>query len=267
MAATHTHTLLVQSACRNVATYPSPGAYVLSLPFFYRNVRRAKLVSAEIPRSFYVFRASAGNTSVTVTVGGVAKAVTIPDGNYDPATMAAALQAALVAAFPAPAFAASVSATSNRLTISTTSTSFSLLASVTRSADPVHWGLAKHLGFASAGATYASTANALTGDIPMDPDYVKYLVLDITEFNTVDDLFTSGNKSAFVKLQLSRAAAFAPIVYKESDICSYSRADLVPSIGKLDRLTVRWRYPDGTPVDFNGAEHSFALVLEEVENA
>jgi len=264
-----TYTLLVQSDARNTAIYPTAASYVIALPFSYRNVRRVKLVSAEIPRSFYAFRLAATNTSVSVTVSGVTKTVTIPDGSYDPPTMAAALQTALAAAFPSAAFVATVGAANNCLTIATTSTAFSLVATVTRPTDPIHWGLAQHLGFATAGGTYAassSTGYAVTSDLPMETDYIKYLVLDVCEFNSLDDLVT-GHKSAFAKLQVSRGTttAFAPILYKESDICSYSRVDIVPCIGRLDKLTVKWRFPDGTPVNFNGAEHSFALVLETGE--
>ncbi|NBS71544.1 hypothetical protein EBT31_21930, partial [bacterium] len=79
---TTTHTVLVDSRDRLDTPGATSSHYVIRLPSILKRVVSARLVSAEIPASFYIFRNTYGNTSLDVTVNGVAKTVTIPDGNY-----------------------------------------------------------------------------------------------------------------------------------------------------------------------------------------
>lgn len=80
------------------------------------NVLGVKLISAQIPFSYYVFN-SRNNTFTLTSTGGGPFTVTIPVGNYTVTSLAVALAAAMNAVNPGGAYSVTYSATTGRFTI------------------------------------------------------------------------------------------------------------------------------------------------------
>ena len=123
-------------------------------------------------------------------------------------------------------------------------------------------------GFKAAGTT-------LTGACPVRIGISPYLVLDIVELNGVDESGAAGTATQLVHNQAIQTtyntgrtrSAFAKVHADDDAPCNQitdvkcNVAEFRPAIGRLERLTVAWRFHDGTPVQFRGADHAFTLQL------
>ena len=266
------HTFLVDSTMRDSATYPSASSYRIPLPETLKEVRRVRLLSAEIPASFYVFRAATGTTTLHLgvydasgTVASAAQTVTIPDGNYSTDSMCAALAAGLngLTFDEALTFAVAVDPVTYRLSISTTPKRLVYVSTqYTQNGEhpAFRWGLEYFLGFPA--GTITTGAPCVAPSVVQLQPY-NYLVLDVPEINGLAECDRS-TRSAFAKIQIT-VDSFGTIVISE-DCCTFNTSYPNPHIAKLTSLTFNWRFLDGTPVDFNGAEHSFTLEIESCDN-
>ena len=273
MAATKVHTILVDSRDREAPTATSPSAYRVTLPLKLRRVVSARLVSAEVPSSFYVFRAEYGNTSLRVLVNSVAHDITIPDGNYTASQMALALRTALNEAFAPLAFNAAVSKTTLKLSIQNldgfdVSVDTTATAAAGGTTAPVtEWGLGYYLGFRK---DEVVTGAVVTGSRVMSTNPYTYLVLDIEELNGSHEGGNGGatpmaSHGCFAKIPFS-ANSFE-YVFMDARAVSDKPATFSPPIATLDRLRVRFRFHDGRLVNFDDLEHSFTLELVTKEPA
>lgn len=241
------HIITIDSADRSVA-YPSSSAYTIQLPADFKNIVRARLISAEIPGSFYVFAAALGNTSLKVNT----TVVTIPDGNYTVTTLTAAVETAIKTVLASATV--TFNATTRKITIANTG-AFSIDATI--------GGLAQLLGFNS--AVVNSTGNQISAPRPMTALPYTYILLDIENFNRIDECGGApGIHGAFAKVPL-RNGSGADLFLNEQDCISNPSALRLPQ-GRTDRLQIRWRFHDGKLVDFNNVNHSFTLELTCVEN-
>ncbi len=247
-------TIHVDSRDRDYAVFPSSNEFYVNLPEALKNVSSAVLVSAELPLTYYVFSAARGNASMTLVVDGTTKTVTVPDGNYTSATMAAALKTVLDAAF-SQAFTVAFDPASMRCTIASGSSIITVVGSA--AAKATEWGLAYYLGFAG-GVDTTGTTSGVTGTRVANLNPENYLLLDIEELNGV-------SQSAIYALGGSGKRTFAKVPLN-GDSYQYNFYDktltyveIRPPLTKLDRLRVAVRYHDGTLVDLNGAEWSFSI--------
>lgn len=262
------HVLLLDSRDRNYTSYPSAASYVLPLPRTYRNVVRAHVTSAEVPTSFHVFRADAGNTTLRMKLDGVAGAATIPNGNFTTTTMMAALTEALDAAFAGATFTAAVKVSTGQLVLSNSlGRAMEIDTTAPSIATRTEWGLAYFLGFRR-GAVYAASAGQdLTAPNGMVLNPYTYMLLDVDELNHIDEC--GGERAgpmlrgALCKVPL--AATTDSYVFLQSQNLVSNGGDLRTPLSRLDRLTVNWRFHDNKPVDFNDVEHSVSLEIECME--
>ena len=256
------HVVLCDSADRSFDAYPTPNAYQLRMPNTYKNVIGVRLLSAEIPASFYVFTAALGNT--TLTIGSTA--VTIPDGNYTPTTLAAAVETAAKAA-GFSGMTVTLNAATNKLTFSNGASSFTVNAATGASSASSQWGLAFFLGFNKLAVVSALVGGAQTVRAPRIVNTVphRYLVMDVNEINQVDTTGESGNR-AFAKMPLSKSETPFSVGFLDQKACISNPSTLKAPIATLDRLTITWKYHDGSLVDFNSVDHSFTIEIECADN-
>lgn len=267
------HLLLVDSRDRDFSFHPSASRYVLRLPTEYRNVTAVRLRGAEVPNSFFAFSAALGNLSVGACLAdgggaqvGPVKAITLPEGSYDAATLAATLQALLNAAFPGSAFSVAVEGATGRLVTQVAAGKFAWVTSAPYASgapNPKPWGLGYHLGFAPnaflAGATVTSASVVVLSAC-------DYILLSVAEFNGLTEAGVSGGiHRAFAKFPLFRRGRSAPseTLFCDDRTLAFNETKLSPPLHRLDRLTVGWHYHGiDAPVDFNGADHSFTLEID-----
>jgi len=62
--------------------------YNVKLPTNFNDVLQIQLLSIEVPQTYYNISKQYGNNFFTVVVNGTAEVINIPDGNYDPTTIA-----------------------------------------------------------------------------------------------------------------------------------------------------------------------------------
>lgn len=257
------HILHIDSRDRNYDVFPSPNAYRLMLPSKYRHVVSARLLGCELPSSFFVFSASLGNTSLSVTDhAGTTHIATIPDGNYTQTSLPLALADAFSGAL-GETVTASLDPVTLQLTLAATN-EFSIdtrVAAEGVNSQPAEWGLGYFLGLAK-GAVTATSGGIVTlpGVVSLNP--YTYILLDVAELNNVDTggMFGSevGGKT-FAKVPLSTASF--EYIFTGRDALYLGLCEYRPPIQKLDRLSVRFLFHDGRIVNFNGIEHSFSIEL------
>lgn len=255
-------TLAIDSRDRDPDRFPRPDAYEIQLAQPLRHVMRARLLSAEVPSTFYVFTQALQNTSLHVKVGEDVRKVTIPDGNYGIDDMIRAVQYYLNETFPNMQFEVVADPITHCLGIHTTShppTEFAIVSGDTVPGT-VHWGLAYYLGF-QRHAEIASHEGRLEGARPVVLNPETYMMLDVEEFGT---LYENGIQGG---TQSASARPFAKIPIQVHTF-QYSYFDMPmgvnemnPPVVRLDKLRIRWRFHDGTPIDFQDVDHSFTLEL------
>lgn len=257
--------LHVDSRDRDATAYPNPATYRVSLPRRLKNVTGAKLLSAEVPFTFYVFSAALGNTSLAVSLNGAAATLSIPDGNYTGSTIAAAVQAALAAAYPGFAFAVSIDAASLRTTIACQQGG-TLVVDAT--ADSGRSSLAYALGFQE-GAALASATGSVTSPNVVNLNPYTYVVLCIAEFQSSTVLETglggdalANGAPAFAKLPFQGSIYDYNFVGTGSEFQALPEVRMLPARASVAHLTIELRFHDGALIDFNGTgEHSFSLMV------
>ena len=232
------HRVFVDSRDRNSDKNPEASSYRIVLPRTYYDVVATRLVTAELPvSSILAFDPSRANTVLRIGSGGSFVDVEIPAGTYTLENIAGVLESAIQAVFPG----ISVSASTSTQKLTFTGSDVSVDATEVS-------GLAYTLGF-DAGIVYASSGGILSSPrcVRLRPETCVYL--DIEELNE------TGSFGSIAKVPLITACP----MYKEADGSPNIAAN--PCIPRLRELRVRWRYRDGSLVNFNGAEHSFTLAL------
>lgn len=258
------HTILIDSRDRDFVAFPTPSRYKLKLPSTYYNVRSARLVSAEIPRSFYTFSAALGNTSFDMILPSGTVTITIPDGNYTFTSMKTTLEGAL-ASSTGLTFTVLFSATTNRVTIFNVElVDFTLVCPPTNV--PTDWGLLYYLGF-DADTTPASSSGKIASPRPATFNNIAYILLDIEDLYGVDEGAAYGGavgRRPFAKIPIDPGAEGYAML--DTSKCMFDDVPQRPVIPKLDTLRIRFRFHDNRDVDFNMVDHSFAIKLDTVEH-
>ena len=253
--------ILLDSRDRDVAKYPTPSEYVIKLPATYNNVTSARLVSAEIPSSFYVFAYASGNTTLKVTLSpNRVEDIVIPNGNYGFSTIETALETALNIAFLADGVTFTV--TIDRVTLKTTLSCSDVsktvgIVTTTTNAATTGWGLAYYLGFNVKNTTFSGTGSVTSpGVASLNPE--SYLLISIDPLDRVDESGFAGGGGG------ERVFAKVPVAVNSFDLCFYDKQitcnAILPPIAKLDQIRVRMRFHGSQKlIDFNGVDHSLTL--------
>lgn len=242
--------LTLDSRDRNYDDHPDPAAYRIRLPKTYKKVVSARLLGAELPGSFYVFTAARNTTSVRVN----GQDVTLPDGNYTVSTIATELKNALVLAFGG-SWGVEVDPVTMKLSIA--HPEGVSLDTHTDAYSNSEWGLAYFLGF-DKNRVYSGTVVTSPRVVNLNPQ--TYALLDIRQLNGVDESAMDGGEvgsGCFAKVPLD-VNAFEYACFRPAEPLAVPQRPVVP---KLEFLDVSWRWHDGSSIDFNGAEHSFAIEL------
>ena len=259
----HSHTILVDSRDRDPVLYPSASSYRVELPEIFRNVSSARLVSAEIPGTFYVFSAGQGNTTLAVSVDGTYQTIQIPDGNYSALSMATAIRDALNAAFPGFTMDVTIQETTMRYTI-TSDPAVEIRVDCRDGAPGVSerhfdFGLGYFLGFTSK-VEYSGTGSVTAnGCFMLNPE--SYILLKIRGLNAVSACSAEGSRQ-----QGRQVFAKIPFYVSSFGINFFDKllTDNVmnPVREKIQWLDIELVFHDDRPVTFVGSgEHSFTLEI------
>lgn len=246
----------IDSTDRNYSMYPSSTEYTLSLLQVFKNVVAIRLLSAEIPASFYVFSAVANTTTIYLKDGtSPYVAVTIPDGNYTLSQLCDALSAAILAA-TTQTYTVILNQATLKIIITSPTNDFMINTAEGSSTQIVNWGLGYFLGFNK--GIYSSVSKNITAPNPGSINPYNYMILDLGgNLNMITE--NEIPKGYFAKVPIN--VCNFNYVYLTPECCSYNFARYDPPIGRLDKICIRWRFHDGRPINFNGYEHSFTLEI------
>lgn len=253
MAIQAARSILIDSRDRDITKYPNPSEYVIDLPTIYKNVTSARLVSAELPSSYYVFSSSKGNTTLKINISSPAlsRSITIPDGNYGLANLEVVLQSAINAAFSndGVTFEVAVDRTTYKMTITCSN------ASKIVGIDTTGQSLAYYLGFKSGGTGTGFVVGS--GVVSLNPE--TYILISIDPLDRVDEAGANGGGDrVFAKIPIS-VNSFDVAMYDKQLTCN----TILPPIAKLDKMRVRMRFHGSSSlIDFNGADHSLTIELQ-----
>lgn len=212
------------------------GRFRCSLPQEYRSITSARLLSAEIPHSFYNFSGTLSNNILSLSSGDVV----ITPAIYTNQTLVDAIDSStpLTAAFDA---------STGRCTL-TSPTDTTLYTN----------RLAKALGFDV--DTLLPAGQGVVGSLCVNPHTIPYLLLSIDKLNQTFHTIasdTSGTPQVFAKVWLpTSTTAFQYTFYDKK----FSETTVSPP-QTLNKLDIQWLTPDLRPVDFNGFPSSFTLEL------
>lgn len=253
---TTVHTVLVDSRDRVDILGATSSKYTIRLPNILKRVVSARLISAELPASFYVFRQQYGNTSLNVEVNGVPRTLVIPDGNYTAITMATALRTALAGAYAPWSFDVTLSVTTRKLTFKSLD-GYAIVLDTTDATDaPREWGLGYYLGLEK--HTTITGTPQLTAPRMANTNPLTYIVLDIAELNA-NRTIEGGNAPCFAKVPF--AANSFQYAFLDASSTSTHPTVYKPPLASLDRLSIAWRFHDGRIIDFFDVEHSFTIEI------
>lgn len=281
---------------------PLNNDYYVQLPNPYKNVYGVRLLTAEIPTSFYVFNSvSPDKTALSLNpasanyykncVGANPNGilwikystddpvqVTLPNGNYsltDAASPLATgtLQAALVSALNSAtsgsggAFSVTINPNTQKITIAeTNNVSFSLLFAYDSNnyvlPSNTFWGLGYLLGLQKVNTT---SAVSVTGSYPIQVNPYNYILMELDFINKMDESSLEnqrGGSTDSVYAKIPLNGNSFSYVFFSTNSNYDVRSVMTPPLNKLQTIHVKFRHHDGTLVNFNNVDHSFTLELE-----
>jgi hypothetical protein len=264
------HWFVVNSRDRNPATYPSASEYRLELRVPFIDVVSVELIKATLPLT--TFNVNANNNVIYFEeMLGDALSATIPVGNYpDATTLAISIAASMTAASAnGVTYTSAVNALTDKITLVSDGAGgsiFSLLffgqptlegegTTEYRREKPQYPpnSIGPVVGFNTLDYSGALMYEApFVPQLGGDPDaYLHVEELELLESNDTQ----IHNAFAVIKMD--------GLYYARFDEQSGTRfiKYFSPPKGKLAYLTITWRNAQGDLIDFNGAEHSFALQI------
>jgi len=237
---------------------------MVRMPITLYEVVTARLISVEIPSSFYVFKADYGNTSMRVTVhdtvsGPITKTITIDDGNYNGVSIGAEIQAKMDDAFAPLTFSCAMSQTTLKFQMENLD-GYHVEVHTGDTADHIEYAktLPYFLGFEFDTVT---KANPVTSQHVANINPYTYAYIDIPELGSgvheggMYGTTYSPSAHAFSKIPINNNS----FEYTFWEPQTQTTVHMNPVISRLDRITVRWRFHDMTPIDFHNANHSFSI--------
>lgn len=257
--------VIIDSRDRDYERYPEPNEYEVRLPYSLRNVVRATLISAEIPLSFYVFRNDQFRTDWTMKLDGLERTITIPDGNYTFDRMAQTLTDLWNDVFPEGYnIHVSIDEVTHRTHIRADKQGgikpFSFDTNDVKTENETGWGLPYYLGFDRDRVYESDESGTIESKRPAVLFPETYLLMDIEGLNFVHESGPYGMTNArrtFAKIPTTLGDPFAYVLWDKPITTNVVQ----PPIPELQRLRVRFRFHDGTPVRFHGIDHSFTLEI------
>jgi hypothetical protein len=157
--------VVINSRNRNSSSTTTSSSFTYTLNGTVNRVHKISVLSVQIPFSYYVINST--NNTIRVTVGASTESATVPNGNYNSATICTALVSAMSTLSGNP-YTVTYSQSTMKLTISSAST-FKILSTGTNN-------ICKNLGFVADSATAMSN----TGDSAINLSGWDYFVIKST---------------------------------------------------------------------------------------
>jgi hypothetical protein len=259
--------VLIDSRDRDLDLYHDPGEYIVQLPETLRQVASLTLIGAEIPSSFFVFTSARKNTSLIVTYQNKTREITIDDGNYGFSNMIATLKDKMNEAFEITSYEG-FNVIINSLTLFLTIQGPKLTPesprddfSITIVTGDREWPLSYYLGFGRGNMTLESSQGILTGSNVCSLNPELYVCVEVSganqilESSVLNEGGTMGQCAALIPLNVD---SFQYMFFDKPIVPNV----IQPPIAKMSSLHIKFRFHDGTPIDFNGVNHALTFEIQ-----
>jgi hypothetical protein len=266
----------IDTKFRDDYNYTQAVNYNISLPERINEVKTMAVKSIEIPMTFYNISSSLGNNYFKVTdnsYNNLAQVLTIPDGQYTSAEIAAAITTAINSA--AHITDLSFALTGNQSRFYTNNSTFTLEFDIDQ-----YGGMDKYnfnfklgwlLGFRKPNYVINRHAVSITSESFVDLTAPRYLFLAIDEFNKgnqssfISPLSSSLiNKNIIARITLDKTMYPFGTIFPATEYGGYLISDKRSYTGKIDlqKLNLQLLSENGSVIHLNGADFSFCLEVE-----
>jgi len=236
--------IVVDSKDRDMNIFPEPNKYEIMLYDDIEDIVTAQLLSSSIPLTGYMINSY--HNTIPFTIGSTAYIAVLDDGDYTASELAAAIQSKM-SSVSGVSFTATYSDKTGKLTISTTTTDFTLNINTDNACS-----LGRILGL-NMRKNYPSISKSLTLPGRVNLEYFKYIVMDIATFDINKSTNSTLNKSFAVlgTSQIKKNFNDAPEIIK----------NFSPPLARLNKILISIWDRDGNPYDFNGVDHWFEILF------
>jgi hypothetical protein len=232
----------------------------------YKNITSVKLTSMEFMNSFYTFSTLRGNTTFTITTGGVSYTFNLPSGNYSINDMITQLMLSSNYTTPLPAIGFTVTYNSNSNSFIFTCTQPYTIV-FPSSTNPNNNGIGYNLGFTGTSYSSSGVTNRLVSDSSPDLVQDRYINLQINDWNLVE---SQGNNltyfPVFAKIQLPVGSKNTYVLmndYSDSSTKIYTFQQPV----NIQKLQILLLDSYGNILEMRGGNFSMTIELEQVNNS
>lgn len=231
-----------------------------------KNIARIRLVSAEIPNTFFTFTNKRKNTFFYLVVGTTGYKVTIDEGNYTIPQLKTAIQSKLtqINSLIGTNFEIIVNEYNAKFTIQDTGSppiAFSLDFGTEALPRPVYYSLGYYMGFRNKVYTgLTSYTTEAVPDLVGDP----YVLIDVNDYPSLRHVSRSVSLTAFAKIVVKENKYFT-IFADENSMLSKEYIFTQPT--NLSQFRIRILDQYGEQIDLNGADISLAFEVSEITNS
>jgi hypothetical protein len=220
----------------------------------------------EFMNSFYTFSTLRGNTTFTITTGGVSYTFNLPSGNYSINDMITQLMLSSNYTTPLPAIGFTVTYNSNSNSFIFTCTQPYTIV-FPSSTNPNNNGIGYNLGFTGTSYSSSGVTNRLVSDSSPDLVQDRYINLQINDWNLVE---SQGNNltyfPVFAKIQLPVGSKNTYVLmndYSDSSTKIYTFQQPV----NIQKLQILLLDSYGNILEMRGGNFSMTIELEQVNNS
>jgi hypothetical protein len=253
--------------------------YTFTLSQKITDVKSISVANVEVPNTLYNISAAMGNNYFAIVASNSATVnlITIPDGIYTASNIASAINTVITAVLGAsPPLSYTLSSTSNYsgFSNSSSSVSYTLQFAVTPTGTADKYNFKSKLGWflGFRNITYTVRTNgSIASESIVNINNKKYVYLAVDEYATTYQNsfltslpFSSISKNIIAKIQLdTRTWPFGYMIPANAHIGSLM-SDTRAYSGKVDiqKLGIQLLDEDGNPVNLNGQDFSFGLVID-----
>ena len=247
--------------------------YMITLPERINSVISIKVLSAEIPMSFYNISKSLGNNSfkITNTSSSISKTVVLADGIYTSTTLSTEINYEIGLLGLS---GISYNTTNKKSVFSdTSSNSFIIYFNTDSSGNydkfKFRSKLGWLLGFRNESYSLISVSGVITSESFINLNPIRYLFLVVDEFNNCQNSFLAPMYGYIMnKKIISRISVDNQMFPFGTVLCATDNKNLVSDrrcyngIIDLQRLGIQLVNEWGTPVNLNGLDFSFLLEIQ-----
>jgi len=255
----------IDTRFREEYNYLQVSNYNITLPERITDVKSMKVVSAEIPITFYNISSALGNNYFYINNS---KKISIPDGQYDINALSSAISSNINSSSYSSTLSYMLNGTFSKFVV-TSALTIDFAVNIDGTPDKFNFKskLGWLLGFRN--PTYVITStNSIISEGLIDINGPRYLYLAIEEFNKgnqssfVPALYSSLlNKNIIARISLNNTTYKFGYILPTNNFNGLLLSDIRSYTGKIDllKLNIQLLNENGLPVNLNGMDFSFCL--------